>query len=126
MKNLIFPTVLLLTIVCLWFGVSAYTEKTGAEMVESMEAVFQYSADDDWTGAKANMSIFMKQWDDSSKFFSLYMHEEMLQSIENSVERCQGYIKIEDRVQACGEASEIICDLKLIMGDDRFKLPGLL
>ena len=126
MKNLIFPTALLLIIVCLWFGVSAYSEKNGTEMTESMEAVFQCSADNDWTGARNNMSNFMEQWDDSSKFFSLYMHEEMLQSIENSVERCQGYLKIEDRVQTCGEASEIICDLKLIMGDDRFKLPGLL
>ena len=126
MKNILIPALLLLTIIGLWWGASTYTEKAGTDLKESMRIIYDCSADANWRLADKEMAAFLKDWSKISKIYALYMDEKILQAIENSAERCDAYIYVRDSSLACGEAAEIICNLKLVMGDDRFVIPGLI
>ena len=71
MKNILIPALLLLTIIGLWSGTSTYTEKAGTDLKESMEIIYDCSADANWQQADKEMKTFLDNWSKTSKIYAL-------------------------------------------------------
>lgn len=126
MRALVTTLVMVTALLACWGGFLAYTDKTSADLLSSMNDVYECAAYNDWPGALSACDAFLESWDASSKVYAIYMEGVCVHDIELSARRCRGYIMSENCPLTLGEAASILTHIKLMQENDRVNLSNVL